>query len=290
MQQSTALIAAILACGAAGAQAPHKLEFEVASVHVAPPPDGRGFRVGARGGPGSPDPTRWLCENMTMFGLISRAYDVKDYQIAHPDNLTDSPRYNITARVPEGATKDDFRVMLQNLLTDRFKLKFHRETRQMPIYKLVVGKSGVKFKESGGPPNSEESSNGPKFDKDGYPNVAPGTMGIMSLNGVARARVNGSNEAMADLAVTISYQVDRPVVDATGLTGKYDFVLSWFPENMRSPAAAAPSAESASSAPAPEGPTLMQAIQEQLGLKLEAAKGPIEMFVVESFEKTPSEN
>src|SRR5579863_9024618 len=145
---SIAIAALILACGAQAQT--HKLEFEVASIHVAPPPDGRGMRVRNTGGPGTPDPTRLECENVTILGLIGRAYDIRDYQIAYSGEAWSLPRYNISAKIPEGATKEEFRVMLQNLLADRFQLKFHRDTQQKPVYKLVVGKNGAKLKESAG--------------------------------------------------------------------------------------------------------------------------------------------
>lgn len=293
---ATALLLARSAYGQ-GTSAPstdRNLEFEVASVKAAPSPDGHGMRVGMRGGPGTSDPTLITIENMTMFGLVRRAYDLKDYQIAHPDSLLDSPRYNIAARIPAGATKDDLLRMLQGLLGERFKLRFHHETRQVQIYRLVVGKNEPNLKESTGEPTPDETAGRPKFDKDGYPIMAPGTMGITSLNGVARARANAASESMMELAAMLATQLDRPVIDATGLKGRYDFVLSWFPEHLN---AAAPSAADAPSGsaqaartPYEGGPSLMAAIEQQLGLKLESAKGPVDMFVVDHFERVPAEN
>ncbi len=303
------IVLALLACGAHGQPAGEKAdegkkEFEVASIKPAPPPDGKGMRVWIRGGPGTGDPTRLVIENFNVFGLVTRAYDVKGFQISGLDGA-DSARFNITAKVPEGATKEDLLVMLQNLLTERFKLKLHHETKEMPIYELVVGKNGPKFKESaGGPPKDDVTAPLPglpgplKPDKDGYPMAPPGMMAVFSMNGSPRARFNASSESMQEFATTVSNQVGRPVVDATGLKGKYDFILSWSPEGMRIGPAPAPSsiggaagdAGPAASAPEPSGPTLMTAIQEQLGLKLESKKGPVDILVIEHCEKVPTEN
>ena len=135
-------------CGLSG-QTPAKPEFEVASIKPSPEPSGGGrmMRMGGRGGPGSKDPTRYTAQNMTMMDLLIQAYKVKRYQISGPEWLA-SAHFDINAKIPEGATKEEFGPMLQNLLAERFGLVVHHETRQMPVYDLVVfAKTGSKLKE-----------------------------------------------------------------------------------------------------------------------------------------------
>jgi uncharacterized protein (TIGR03435 family) len=289
MKRATAeIVVSCLACLAHGQPAAAKPEFEVASVKPAPPSNGQGIRIFMRGGPGSGDPTRVVIENFNLFLLVRRAYDLRNFQIAGVE-IGDAERFNITAKVPEGATKDDLSRMLQNLLTERFKLKFHRETKEMSMFELVIGKNGPKLKESAGPPPEFDPTAAPapvlaKQDKDGYPIPPPGVIAMMSMNGAPRARFNAVNESMEDFIGMISNTVGRPVVDRTGLKGKYDFILSWSPEPP--PGAVAP----ASLSPDDAGPTFISAVQEQLGLKLDSKKGPVEMLVIEHYEKVPTEN
>jgi uncharacterized protein (TIGR03435 family) len=280
------IVLSFFACLAHGQPTAAKLEFEVASIKPAPPLDGQGFSAGMRGGPGTGDPTRITIQNFNVFLLVSRAYDLKFFQVAGAD-INDAERFNITAKVPEGATKADLRLMLQNLLADRFKLKFHRETRELPIYELVLGKNGPKFKESAGsaPDYSDPATQVPRpkkdLDRDGYPLPPPGVISFQSVNGVARARFNAAGESMQDFILMLSNSLGRPVVDGTGLTAKYDFLLSWAPEPPNGPIPVASD---------DSGPSMMTAVQEQLGLKLESKKGPVEMLVIEHYEKKPSEN
>jgi uncharacterized protein (TIGR03435 family) len=127
-----------------------RLEFEVASVKPSPPPDGRGRTVGCIGGPGNGDPGLLTCRDMNLANLVSTAYKLSYYyQLSAPDWMKDPfATFDVNARVPEGATKDDFNVMMQNLLADRFKLVVHRESREIQQYDLVVAKNGPKFKEA----------------------------------------------------------------------------------------------------------------------------------------------
>ena len=135
----------LLAAAVAGAQTPGpRLEFEVASVKPAPPPSGNMIRIGMGGGPGTPDPGRLNYEFVNLRMVLGEAYGVKSYQISG-SSLLDTERFNMTAKVPPGTTKEQFRVMLQNLLADRFGLKLHREKKDLQAYSLVVGK-GAPYK------------------------------------------------------------------------------------------------------------------------------------------------
>jgi uncharacterized protein (TIGR03435 family) len=254
--------------------------FEVASVKAAPPPDMRGMFVRVTGGPGSKDPGRWTAENFSLSNLVTTAYGINYYQLNAPTWLN-TERFNITATVPEGAKKEDLKVMVQHLLEERFKLAVHRDSIEMMTYELVVGKGGPKFKEAvetppdGAPPAGPPDL--PKLDKDGYPQMERSGMSIM--NNKARSRQTAGT--MAQLVSMLGAQLAAPVTDATSLTGKYDYTLSWSAAAMR-PNASADADDT--------GPTLFIALQEQLGLKLEQKKEPVEIIVVDHIEKTPTEN
>jgi uncharacterized protein (TIGR03435 family) len=317
------------------------LTFEVASVKPAPPPTsakGKGMiRVGVQGGPGTSDPGQISYSFVSLRNLLTQAFGLKMYQISGPDWL-DSERFDIIAKLPSGARKDDVKIMLQNLLKERFRLAFHFEKKVVPVYELVVGKNGPKLKESqdqsdpaavppASPPSDETATaNTPpplsppdpsriKIGKDGMPEFPSGMqrpgimmMAMMSPTGF-RVRLNAQRQTMAQLADSLSNQVDRPVLDATGLASRYDFTLDFAPDQsammtkmgalsggvplpppgdtsaggLREPA---PNA----SAPETDAAPLLVAIQSQLGLKLEAKKAPTDLIVVDHLEKTPSEN
>jgi uncharacterized protein (TIGR03435 family) len=237
-----------------------------------------------RGGPGAGDPTRVAIQNYNILMLVTRAYDLKFFQVAGAD-VNDPARFNITANVPQGATKEDLRLMLQNLLADRFKLKFHRETREVPVFELVVGKNGSKLKESAGPaPDYGDPATklpSPKVDRDGNPLPPPGVIAFRTVNGSPQAAFNAAAESMKDFAAMLASSLGRPVLDKTGLPGKYDFLLSWASEPPKGPIPAASD---------DSGPTMVTAVQEQLGLKLESRKAAVELLVVDHYEKKPTEN
>ena len=137
----------VFACGPVFGQAAGKLEFEVASVKPAAPQTGGRVFVGRQGGPGTPDPGRVTYTNVALKNLITMAYDVKPYQVTGPDWL-ETERFDIQAKLPQGATKEQANMMMQNLLAERFKLSFHKVTKEFPLYELVVGKNGPKLKAS----------------------------------------------------------------------------------------------------------------------------------------------
>lgn len=253
-------------------------QFEVATIKMAPTPDGRGYSVSSRGGPGTQDPSLFTCHNWSASDLVSRAFDLARYELSAPDWM-ESARFDMSAKIPEGTTKEQFRLMIQNFLAERFKLTYHREKKEVSAYSLVVAKNGPKFKESVPIPPPEDSDRPAakpspmKRGEDGYPVLPAGrdsTMAIM--NGYASQRFGDAT--MEHLAMHLGFQLHAPVADATGLKGKYDFSLRWITDRM----------------PEDAGPNLFRAVQEQLGLKLEPKKTPIDVLVVDHFEKTPTEN
>lgn len=236
------------------------------------------LRSGWDGGPGTQDPTRIDYQNVSMNNLVTQAYGLNHWQVSGPDWMG-LAMYDITARVPAGATKEQFQLMLQKLLADRFSMQVHRETKELPIYSLTAGKSGSKLKphvEVSPPPDSAdkptpEESGRPKLGADGYPILSGGTtMAVMS----GRARVQMIDKDLAWLAGQLSGQLGGPVSDETGLTGKYDIALYW----------------SSRQSDADNEPDLMAAVQQQLGLKLEKKKGPSEMLVIDHVDKEPTGN
>jgi uncharacterized protein (TIGR03435 family) len=241
-------------------QTPSQTTFEVASIKVAPPPEqGRGFSSRRQGGPGTPDPELYSCSNCPFLTLIQQAFDLPYYQIAGIDGVGDH-LYDVSARVPAGASKAQFLEMYQNLLVERFKLASHRETKPVPAYELSVGKGGPKMKKS----------------------AATGRGGTrISFEGATMA-FHAEGESMGGLTQMMSSTLRAPVVDATGLTDRYDFELKWDAGN--SAALPAPNNDAAPL------DTLFGAVQSQLGLKLDHKTAPLQVLVVDHYEKTPTAN
>jgi uncharacterized protein (TIGR03435 family) len=254
---------AVLLVSGAVAQAQ---SFDVASVKPHPQSADGMIRVRMNGGPGTPDPVRLNYENVSLKAVLGKAFDVKSYQLTTPD-WADSERYDITAKIPQGTTKEQFGVMLQNLLVERFKLAYHRDKKELPAYILVAGKAGSKMKVSEGP-------------------AAGGTSMRMQPG---KATMNAAGVSMTQLVDMLANQVDRPIVDGTGLTGRYDFTLEFAPEMRNMPGMPM----MAGGGPVNEGesaPSLFTAVQEQLGLRLEPKKAMLDLIVVDRLEKTPTEN
>jgi uncharacterized protein (TIGR03435 family) len=234
------------------AQALPRPSFEVASVKPGNPGNPR---VSYSVDPGG----RFIAVNITLRTLIGFAHGVRT--VGGPSWL-DSQKYDIEAkpdaafaRNPDPANSPQLRLMLQSLLEDRFRLTHHRETREEQVYTLAIAKGGTKLVE---PTDAEV--------KDPKRGIMPGPGGV---RGVAAP--------ISNLTGLLSQQLGRTVIDRTGLTGKYDFELKWTPDT-------APRVESNNEAPS-DGPSLFTAVQEQLGLRLESAKAPVEFLVIDHVEK-----
>jgi uncharacterized protein (TIGR03435 family) len=301
--------AAILAsCGLFGQAAPPA--FEVASVMpAAPQTDGR-VMVRMGGDAGQVDYT-----NVNLKQVLAKAYDVRSYQIAGPSWI-DSEHYDIIAKVPDGVPKEQIPAMLQALLAERFRMTVHRETKEQSVYAIVVGKNGPKltkydenaspvftFNEAGGPPPPPPPPGGAGAvavtararggGGSGGPMAKGGAMVSMSSNGATHLQARGAT--LAGLAGMLSSFLDRPVVDMTGIQGEYDISLEAAAEEMvgmKMTVIGSPGPAGGAPAPAPESaPTasIFTSIQ-QLGLKLDPRKAPIEYVVVDKAEKVPTEN
>lgn len=286
--------------GLAGAVVAPAQNFDVATVKAHPAgTDGR-ITVHMGGGPGTPDPGRLNYENVTLKNVLAKAFNVLPYQLTVPA-WAESERFDITAKVPEGTTKEQFGLMLQNLIADRFKMTFHREKKDLAAYVLVVAKNGPKMKTSEGaaPPPSQSGMTGAmQMGRDGFP-FAPKGAGNYMMMVPGKARLVANAAPVSQLVDMLANQVDRPIVDGTGLKGKYDITLEFAPEMRNNPgmpmlAGRGPADGGGGAAPsAPDGetaPSLFTAVQEQLGLKLESRKAPIDLIVIDHLEKTPAEN
>jgi uncharacterized protein (TIGR03435 family) len=204
-----------------------------------------------------------------------------------PDGL-DAERYTISAKMPDGASLPARQVAIRNLLKDRFKLVTHQETRELPIYNLVLARSDGRL----GPAIKESSAECQAAAKEystaqrgGAPaQVPPPAIArcVSSLPGSGTFAMNGGS--MVSLVNWLPQFVGRQVIDRTGLTSLYDFTLKWMPEPavgttvLGLPPAPPPPAD-------PNTPDIFTALQEQLGLKLENGRGPVEVIVIDRLEK-----
>lgn len=214
-----------------------------------------------------------------------RAYDVPGFRISGPSWLS-SERFNIVAKVPAGASETQFRAMLRNLLAERFELVAHTESRQVPAFTLAIDSGGLKMKASpkeapeGDPP---PPSGMPVIGKDGFPEIPPGRTGLWINTNGDHFLIQAHGVTTTVLADLLSQRLDRPVSDETGLTVPYDFNLEFAPVEV---GAAAPE-------DGREGgfsTSIFNAVKQQLGLKLEARKKPVDVVVVDSVRRTPTEN
>jgi uncharacterized protein (TIGR03435 family) len=233
--------------------------FEVATIK--PSPEGRpGKLFTVRG-------RQVLTVNTSLSDLVSFAYGLHAGQIVGGPSWMEGDRYDVTGQ-PEAQgvpNQDQLRGMVRQLLEDRFRLAFHREPRELSVYAIVVG--------NGGPKLTRNDTN-----PDGLPSLLFRGLGVLPA----------LNASMADLAGVMQAAVlDRPVVDRTGLPGKYDFTLTWTPDESQFAGVGVRVPPPPDDPNAPPG--LFTAIQEQLGLRLESTKAPVEVLVIDRAER-PSEN
>jgi uncharacterized protein (TIGR03435 family) len=232
--------------------------FEVATVKPSNPDlQGKGFTVRGR---------EVLTINTTVRDLIAFAYSVHPRQIVRGPGWLETEKFDVTGQPDiEGVpNQQQMRTLVQKLLADRFKVTFHREKQELPIYALVVGPKGPTLTKSSGDPN-------------GLPSLV--FRGLGSLPAI--------NASMTDFATVMQAAIlDRPVVDRTGLAGRFDFTLTWTPDETQFASMGVKVPPPPADATAP---SLFTAIQEQLGLKFEPSRGPVDVIVIDSVEH-PSPN
>jgi bla regulator protein blaR1 len=237
--------------------------FEVASIKPTPPPPGGGVARGRfRQTPGGID-----YYSISLYELIFRAYGIESYQLSGPDWLG-VLKWNVVAHAPANATADQIPLMIQALLADRFKLQFHRITKELPVYALVVAKGGPKLVEAPPPAGPLGGSASP-------------------LGGVRlRGRV-----PLSLLAQALSANLRRPVIDMTGISGIFNISFDYLPDEWERPGnTASGAAEDGIPVAAMPGLSISEAMEKALGLKLEARIAPVEMLIVDRAEKVPTEN
>jgi uncharacterized protein (TIGR03435 family) len=247
-----AAVSQVMAMSAHAQQQPApRVEFEVVSLKPGDPAS-----LGSSLGSSSGTPAgRLVMRNTTLKNLVMSAYrlNLNEYEIAGGPTWMDSAKFNIDAKLPADAPQGQIPLMMQTMLADRFKLESHRETRTLREYALVVAKGGPKF----GKPNESDHK---------------GVVTSQSDN-----QITGWGRPLSDLARMLIGAVGAPVVDQTGLKGQYDFDLKFAP------------LLGASRGSDDALPDVFAVLQGQLGLKLEAIKGPVELLVIDRAEK-PTEN
>lgn len=241
-------------------------------------------------------PERFTAIGVTAQSLIREAYEIQDNQIYGAPEWLSSQAFDLDAKLDSSLveklkklTPEQHAVvahrMLQSVLADRFKLAVHAETRDLPVYSLVVAEGGPKLKESSAP----EVPAGEPMPQEMGGAVAQKRRGMMRMG---RGDLNGEGLRTSDLARLLSQQLGTNVVDKTGLTGTYDFNLHWSADDSQFPMLGLqPGPRAAGSAPTPQpaGPELLTAMQEQLGLKLEPHQAPVQVVVIDHVE-APAEN
>jgi len=299
-----------------GAPKPAGLTFEVATIKPAPPLTPDLVASGKMHAGMSVDGARVDIGFFALSDLIRTAYKLKAYQISGPDWLS-AQRFDILAKMPEGATKEQVPEMLQALLADRFKLTTHRDTKEHSVYALVVAKGGIKMKEAApdadAPPPADDGKKGglvvgagsnqvrvsPNSDGKGA-TISGGAAGgmKMSMGPNGTMRMEFKKMAMAGLVEMVSRFVDRPVLDMTELKGDYEVALDLSMDDLKSMAArsgvgAMMGMQMAGTAPpdsASEPTSSIFTALTAMGLKLESRKAPIEIMVIDHVEKMPTEN
>jgi uncharacterized protein (TIGR03435 family) len=287
MSTRRTVAAFLISTGAAIAQVAEtdsKPQFEVASIKLG--------SLGLPGGrilyqPGG----KLRVTNISLKQLIQQAYDVDPFQVSGGPAWVDSTRYDINATSDKPSKPPEIRVMLQSLLSDRFQLTIHRETRELPVYALVLAKKDGKL----GPKLTESKEGGcTVYDPANPPRVtADGICGTTKFN-PSHGWLTITRLPLDALTKTLREVLGRAVIDKTGLTGNFDIHLEWAPDEWapdesevaRLLAVLPPGVPNP---PPSDGPSIFVAVQEQLGLKLESQKGPVEVLVIDRAEK-PSEN
>jgi uncharacterized protein (TIGR03435 family) len=282
-----ALTAGLLAAQLTAQSTPGKPEFEVASVKPnksdAPPHANNPL------GPGnvySPYGGYFQAINFPLYTYILFAYKImgnqEQFLRTQIPAWVMSDRFDIEARAEGNPDKDQMRLMMRSLLADRFKLGIHFETRQVPVFALALLKPGKTGPTLQPHPEVYPCSTAPDASQGqaaGQFPVLCGGLFPMAPGAPGRRHIAARRVTMEFIANSLSAmgQLERPVIDRTGLTGNFDFALEWEPESGADPQ------------PDPSGPTFLEALKDQLGIKLESQKGPAEVIILDHVEH-PSEN
>jgi uncharacterized protein (TIGR03435 family) len=248
-----------------------KSSFEVATVK----PSGEGAgSSGMRpnrcsGGPGSRDPLRYTCRGLTLKTLIEIAYEALPSSVSGPAWI-ESEHYDIVAKPPDGATRQQMGGLLRNLLEERFALKIRRDSKVLPVYALLAPHGGARLQPSVNEPEDPAIA-AARGREAARRRLAWG-------RSVSMVHIDDPHMSLADLAGVLSTRLDRPVRDMTGLNGAFAIGLDFVADSM-------PAGDDA-----PRPPTVFEAVQDQLGLRLEASRAGVEVLVVLDALKKPRQN
>ena len=285
-----------LACSLAGQTTPTTPTFDVATVkRAAPTGTGTGLeglpqsvtdQVAFQGGPGTRTPNRIRYLGVTLKALLIRAFDLKPEQILGPSWLG-REKYDVVANVPHGTSPEVLRLMLQELLKERFQIQLHNEQKRMSVYRLTTSKDGPKLQ-------AAESVLAFGTDLDTVAAIQKSNAAKLKAmmaesakrhveGGAPRRSFQLPHATVAGFATTLSSYLDRPVKDETNLEGFYSFSLWWTPD-------AKVKSEGTEVLDAPLGPTIFTAVEEQLGLKLQPANEQLDVLVIDKATKIPTDN
>ena len=267
-----------------GAQTPANAAFEVASVRPNKSGDGRVMLGMQPGG-------RFTATNVPLRLLVRQAFNVQDFQIVGGPDWITSDRFDVVAKAPDGVefTADVMRPMLRSLLAERFKLASHNETRDMAIYALMKARPDGKLG-AGLTPAAVDCA-AARGRRGGGPPPAPPQPGQKMECGmmIGPGRLNAGGMPMSNLATALAPQVGRIVIDKTELTGNYDFEVTYAPEALGGGVGAPPLVNGNPIQVDPNAPNLFTALQEQLGLKLDSQRGPVDVVVIDRLEQPVSD-
>jgi uncharacterized protein (TIGR03435 family) len=299
--RTAALLASIAGGAALAAQTPQPPAdppaFEVASIKPNNSGDGRIMMQN--------QPGRYIATNVTLRLLIRNAYQLQDFQITGGPSWLASDHFDINAKVPDGframappapgSGPGPLQLMIRALLAERFKLVVHNDTKESPIYALILARADGRF----GPGLKKSTldcaaifaagrARGGAMPMPPPGPPAPGERPSCAMR-VGPGNLSGGGALMPQFANTLGMFAGRIVFDRTGLEGAYDIDLTWTPDQMPRPAGDGPPPQINGVAVDPNGPSLFTAVQEQLGLKLDSQRGPVEMLVVDRAEKPVEE-
>lgn len=251
----------IAAIAVAQSQPPARPKFEVASIKPSKTGD---FNFGFKF-----MPRRFEAQNTPVRFLIQFAWNVYEFQVSGGPGWAASDHYNIEAVTDQGAGPEQHRLMLQALLEERFQLKLHRETRQSQVYALVPAKGGIKLQAS-------------KQNSDAAPDPASSAPRVSGTYSVGSNGMDATAITLDTFATALSQMMGRKVIDKTGYTEKFDLHVKW--ADPSTPGLDPDDSKSSSTAQ-----SIFSVLQQQLGLKLESTKGPVDLLVIDRLER-PSEN
>lgn len=281
------LVTILLLIGPAIAPAqPPEASFEVATVKLLTAAGHPDFK----GGPGTQDPTRVSWTNYPLKALIIDAFAINGERLNAP-NWIDTVKCDVQAVVPAGTKRAQLETMLQGLLVERFHLAFHWENKRGPVYILTIARQGVTLRlaqdESVADSNPIRTVPKRGLGSDGFPQLEAHAGPPLILKMGARTKIMARRKTISEIAQILSTELGRPVIDQTNLKGEYDLSLFYASEHIQSH----PVREGGeSNSDLPDGPSLLDAVQSQLGLHLKPGESTVAWLVIDRLDKAPSAN